>query len=453
MNGTVTPPPAVDTPVRGARLALLLLLIINLFNYIDRQVLAAVEPEIRGHFFKEPDAAQQADAPEKPQGLIDLLTSPKGLMGLLSTAFLVTYMLTAPLFGWLGNRMSRWVLVGIGVGLWSIASGASGVALGYTALLVTRCFVGIGEAVYGPVAPTMIADLYPLRVRGQKLAWFYAAIPVGGALGYAVGVVVMAVLGSWRWAFFLVVPPGLLLALWCFLMPEPPRGQADPGADLKRKTRLKDYLILLRTPSYVLNTLGMAAMTFALGGLAFWAPGYLTDKKVEALFGIINPRIAFGGITVLCGLAATILGGIAGDRLKGRFSGSYFLVSGAALVLACPMLVLMVKMPWPWAWIPLALFVFCLFFNTGPTNAILANVTHPLLRGPGFALNILVIHVLGDAISPYIMGTVAAYKDFDVAFELVSVMVLIGGVLWLWGTLYLERDTRLAPTRIGENPG
>jgi MFS family permease len=463
------PPAGKDSAAPGARSALTLLVLINLFNYIDRQVLAAVEPEIRKEFFpgpKDPETGQELIDPRtgEPQEPHDA----KFWMGLLSTAFLVTYMLTAPVFGSLANRMSRWVLVGFGVGLWSLASGASGLAHVYALLLITRCFVGVGEAAYGPVAPDMIADLYPVRKRGQILAWFYAAIPVGGALGYALGDRAAALSGSWRMAFYLVVPPGLLLTLWCFFMPEPRRGQVDhvpeaapgggltpehvppePGAPaLRKRERWSDYLILLKTPSYVLNTLGMTAMTFAIGGLAFWIPAYLKEQKVEPLWGI-PPKTAFGGFTALAGLTATLLGGLAGDALRRRLPGSYFIVSGAALVLAFPMLLLMVALPFPWAWIPLIASVFLLFFNTGPTNTILANVTHPLLRAPGFALNILVIHLLGDAISPPVMGAIAGVSNLGRAFQVVSVMALIGGLLWLWGARYLERDTELAPTRIG----
>jgi MFS family permease len=369
-------------------------------------------------------------------------------MGMLSTAFLVTYMLTAPIFGWLANRMSRWLLIGIGVIVWSLASGASGLASLYVLMFITRCFVGIGEAGYGPVAPDMIADLYPVKRRGQVLAWFYAAIPFGGALGYALGAAVLLATGGWRLAFYLVVPPGLLLGLACFFLREPPRGRTVQHATgLGRKERLSDYLVLLKTPSYVLNTLGMAAMTFAMGGLAFWVPGYLKYRNVGPLFGI-DPKIAFGAFTALTGLAATLLGGLAGDALRGRFPGSYFLVSGAAMLIAFPMLLLMIWLPFPLAWIPLVLFVFFLFFNTGPTNTILANVTHPLLRAPGFALNILVIHLLGDVISPPVMGFIAGFSNLDRSFEFVSLLVLAGGILWLCGAKYLERDTALAPTRL-----
>jgi MFS family permease len=255
-----------------------------------------------------------------------------------------------------------------------------------------------------------------------------------------------------------VVIPGIVLGLFCFFMKEPRRGQSDDvfGAapPVSRKESLVDYLILLRTPSYVLDTLGMTAMTFAMGGIAAWVPGYLEQRGVTELFGI-NPVTAFGGLLALTGLAATLLGGLIGDWLRPRFSGSYFLVSGAAMLMAFPMLLLVIWLPFPLAWIPLICTAFFLFFNTGPTNTILANVTHPLLRAPGFAFNILVIHVFGDVLSPPLMGWVSGcfpknglhlfnLYELDVSFLLVSLMVLLGGILWLWGAHYLERDTRRA---------
>ncbi|HWG41568.1 MAG TPA: MFS transporter [Gemmataceae bacterium] len=439
----ITPQPAGDgVPVAGARMALTLLVFINLFNYIDRQVLAAVEPSIRAEFFPKVEDPNTGEMKEPAEA--------KTWMGVLSTAFLVTYMVTAPIFGWLANRVRRWVLIGIGVIVWSVASGGSGLAVVYLVMLLTRCCVGFGEAAYGPVAPDMISDLYPKNRRGQILAWFYAAIPFGGALGYALGDGMLKYTGSWRTAFYVVVIPGLLLGVWCFLMREPRRGQTELTPQSTRsRERWSDYLILLKTPSYVLNTLGMTAMTFAMGGLAFWTPGYFEERRVQPLFGL-NPTTAFGGLTALTGLVATLLGGMVGDRLRSRFPGSYFLVSGAAMVLAFPMLILMIVLPFPLAWIPLVLFVFFLFFNTGPTNTILANVTHPLLRAPGFALNILVIHLLGDAASPTLMGVIAGFKNLSWAFGFVSIMVLVGGILWLWGAKYLERDTAMAPHRLGE---
>ena len=317
-------------------------------------------------------------------------------------------------------------------------------------LLITRLFVGVGEAGYGPAAPTIIADLYPLSRRGVVLSWFYAAIPVGSALGYTVGGFV-ADRYDWRHAFYVVVPPGLLLGIFCFLMRDPRRGQVDARAGVGsgaavRKVTAADYLMLLKTPSYVLDCLGMAAMTFAIGGIAYWMPKYLVMRKGAGTLGQIN--MIFGGITVVAGLLATLAGGWAGDKLKARFPSSYFLVSGVAMLIACPLILLMLWTPFPWTWGVIFLAVFFLFFNTGPSNTILANVTHPSIRATAFALNILVIHALGDAPAPPILGKIGHYS-WDMAFLLVAATMALAGLFWLWGCRYLAADTAAAPHRLG----
>jgi MFS family permease len=343
--------------------------------------------------------------------------------------------------------------------LWSLASGASGLAGTFVALLVTRCLVGVGEAAYGPVAPALISDFYPVKVRGQMLAWFYMAIPVGSALGYVLGGSVarsgigelgQRLLGihaeSWRWAFYLVVVPGLALGLCSFFMREPPRGQADLAQGTKsRAIHWRDYLILLRTPSYVLCTLGMTAMTFAMGGIAFWMPYYLKHKP-----GASGPvEVVFGALVCVAGLLATVLGGLAGDKLRPRLSGSYFVVSGLAMLLGFPFMIAALYSGFPAIWALLFMTCFCLFFNTGPTNTILANVTHPSIRAGAFALNILIIHAFGDVLSPVVIGIVSDRYDMTRAFILVGAMFVLAGVLWLTGAKFLKRDTDLAAGRLG----
>jgi len=406
--------PRRPVPVRQARLSLSLLLAINLFNYIDRYVLAALEPRI-----------QQTLFPNRPSDDPHVLA----MMGSLATAFIVSYMVTAPIFGWLADRMSRWLLVGISVMLWSLATGGSGLAPTFAILLMTRLFVGVGEAGYGPAAPTLIADLFPVARRGSALAWFYMAIPVGSAL--------------------VVTPPGLLLGLFCFLRKSPPRGASDGADPSPAGARWADYLALFRTPSYLLDTAGMAALTFAIGGISYWMPHYIGQVRHAGELGQVN--LIFGMVTVLAGISATYLGGLAGDLLRPRFPGSYFLVSGIGILLSCPFLLLMLAVPFPWAWGVIFAAEFCLFFNTGPSNTILANVTHPSIRATAFALNILIIHAVGDAPSPPILGDIAGRFGWNAAFGLITGITAIGGILWLIGTRFLAADTAAAPHRLKVN--
>jgi len=403
----------------GAKSALALLLCINLFNYIDRQVLAAVEPEIRKTFFLPGDLNARA------------------MTGWLATAFLLSYMLLAPVFGFLADRISRWHIICFGVVIWSMASAGSGLAATFAILLITRLFVGVGEAAYGPAAPTVISDLFPLQIRGRVMSLFYMAIPVGSALGYVLGGKVNAMYG-WRWAFYLVMPPGLLLGALCLFMKDPRHGAAKT-AEKKPHIGKAEYMRLLKTPSYVLNTLAMTAMTFAIGGMAFWAPGYIYEYRHQP--GLDHINLVFGMITVVAGLIATLMGGVVGDWLTKRFPGAYFLASGVGMFLAFPFTIAFLYVPFPYAWGMLFLAIFCLFFNTGPSNTALANVTSPSVRAAAFALNIFVIHAAGDAISPPLIGWISGHYNMNIAFFVVAGMMLVASALWFIGVKHLQRDT------------
>ena len=400
----------------GARPALALLLVINLFCYLDRYILASIIPAIKHDF---------------------LLNDPNanGKAGLLTTAFIIIYMITAPIFGWMADRYSRWMIIGISVGLWSIASGATGLATSFGMLLATRVFLGIGEAGYGPAAPTIISDFYPLEKRGQVLSWFFMAIPVGSALGYALGGKINAILG-WRWAFFLVLPPGLILAALCFFMREPTRESAH-----RPKPTWDDYRGLIRIPSLITNILAQAALTFAIGGLSVWAPTYISEARGQPL---ARTDLIFGGILVVAGFISTLLGGWLGDALRPRFPGSYFIVSGWGMILGFPCTIAMLYVPFPAAWVFVFLAIFFLFMNTGPSNTALANVTPAPMRATAFALNILVIHLLGDAFSPPLIGFIKDHGSWNAAFFTVSTVMLVAGIVWLCSSQALVRDTNAA---------
>src|SRR6266516_1632165 len=406
--------------------ALLLLLGINLFNYIDRQILAALEPDIRASFF----AAGDVNAMTKT--------------GLLGDAFFVTYMISAPLLGFLADRISRWLIVGSAVILWSLASGCSGLAATFAILFATRICVGIGEGGYGPAAPTILSDLFPIEKRGRIMAIFCAAIPVGSALGYVIGGLIGAHLG-WRWAFYFVAPPGLLLVLLCFWQRDPRVGEHHLLQTSPRRS-LADYLRLFRTRSYVINCIAQTLMTFVTGGLGFWVPAYLRYRNQSPDIGMT----IFGLMTVVAGLVSTLLGGIIADRLRSRFAGSYFWVSGIGMLIACPFFIAALYIPFPAAWITMFLAIFFLFVNTGPSNTALANVSLPSVRATAFAVNILVIHALGDVQAFWLLGYIGGHANMHVAFLFVSGIIFLSGVAWLIGAKYLPADTAAVESQTAE---
>jgi len=405
------------TPSSSHR-ALILLIAINLVCYMDRYILAGITPALKAEFLAgDPDANAKA--------------------GLWNTAFLISFMLAAPVCGLLADQRSRWILIGISVSVWSLACGASGLAAGFLMLLITRVFLGLGEAGYGPSAPTLIADIYPLEQRNRMLSWFFMAIPVGSALGFALGGWAEATLG-WRWAFFLVVPLGLVLAGLCFLQKEP-----RDNATVARKPapKLSEYWLLAKIPSFVSNVAAQTAMTFAIGGLSVWAPTYIHETHH---LPIAQVDLIFGALLAVAGLTATLTGGKLADLLKPRFPGAFFFIAGSGMMLAFPMTAAMLFLPFPLAWLPIFLAMFFLFLNIGPANTALANVTPPAMRSTAFALNILVIHLLGDAISPWLIGVIRDKSTWEAAFLAVSCVMLIAGVIWLSSIPRLVRDLNKA---------
>jgi MFS transporter, Spinster family, sphingosine-1-phosphate transporter len=417
LQSAIAMQPVGEKTMSGARTALFLLLAINLFNYIDRQVLAALEPDIRASFF----SANDANAMTKT--------------GLLGDAFFVTYMVSAPILGLLADRFSRWIIIGSAVILWSLASGGSGLAATFAVLFATRVCVGIGEGGYGPAAPTILSDLFPIETRGRVMAVFCAAIPVGSALGYVIGGLIGAHLG-WRWAFYLVAPPGLLLGALCFWQRDP-RVTAAHLAQKSLRRSIGDYLRLFRTRSYLINCVAMTLMTFVTGGLGFWASAYLRYRNQSPDVGMT----IFGLITVVAGLVSTLLGGVIADKLRPRLAGSYFWVSGIGMLIACPFFIATLYIPFPAAWFTMFVAIFFLFLNTGPSNTALANVSLPAVRATAFAANIFVIHALGDVQAFWLLGYIGGHTNMRVAFLFVSGIILLSGVAWLIGVKYLPADT------------
>src|SRR5256885_266216 len=189
---------------KQARVGLIVLTFINLFNYLDRWIVAALAESMKHSELRLSDTQ----------------------LGSLMTGFLIVYMLTAPLFGRLGDTRSRNRLLAIGVAIWSVATALAGLARSYVGLFAARAAVGIGEAAYGTISPALLADYFPRQQRGRVFAVFFAAIPVGSALGYIIGGPVRPHFG-WRQAFFVAGVPGLVLAALAWHMIEPPQGILD----------------------------------------------------------------------------------------------------------------------------------------------------------------------------------------------------------------------------------
>lgn len=403
---------------------LAILSFINLFNYLDRFLVPALFESLKHSELELSDTQ----------------------LGLLMSGFLAVYTLAAPVFGALGDRKARPRLIAFGVGCWSLATTLSGFAGSFVALLAARASVGIGEAAYGTIAPSLLSDYFPAAKRGRVMAIFFCAIPVGSALGYVVGGL-MDVHFGWRVAFFVAGVPGLVLAALCLWMRDPPRGNQDTDLSPADKARIDSaisssniadlgsatkatYLHLLRNRPYVFAVLGYAAYTFAMGGLASWMPAFL-----ERVRGMPHGQatISFGYIVVITGFVGTFVGGWLGDYCAKYSKQAYLLVSAVATLVAAPFVWFALTAASSTAYLVcMVIAQLLMFLSTGPINASIVNLVLPTQRASAVALEVFAIHLLGDATSPYLIGAVSDASSLAQAVKIVPVAVIISGGLWVW---------------------
>lgn len=389
--------------------ALLLLTLINLFNYLDRYILVALSPSIKTE-----------------------LELSDTQVGGLATAFMVSYFLISPLFGWLGDRKPRYRLMAVGVALWSLATVASGLVKGFLALFTSRLFVGVGEAAYGSISPSVLTDLYPRSIRGKVFAFFFMAIPVGSALGYLLGGILEKAFG-WRHAFLVAGVPGLLLAASVLFLTEPVRGAQDHGEEIRKPNR-EDYKSLFRNANYVLTVLGYTAYTFVVGGIAVWIPHYMVRYM-----GISAPdgNMRFGTVTVVAGFLGTFIGGAWADRWAARGTDGYLKLSALSMFLALPVY-FGVMGAGDFTSFSLWVFAleFLLFLSTSPVNAQVMNAVSPNLRASAMAASIFCIHIFGDAISPTLVGKISDLSDLRAGMYFFIPFIFLSGAFWLWKVIF-----------------
>jgi len=407
--------------IESASLGLAILSFINLFNYLDRYVVSALVESLKHSELALSDAN----------------------LGSLMSGFLIVFTLAAPIFGSLGDRGSRPRLIAFAVACWSAATVLSGFAGSFAALFAARASVGIGEAAYVTIVPSLLADYFPRGQRGRVMAIFFCAIPVGSALGYVIGGLIDVHFG-WRMAFFVAGGPGLILAALCLGLRDPPRGSQDlQSAPAAARTAFAEaasaqpmsatsatYLKLLRNKPYVLTILGYAAYTFALGGLAFWMPAFL-----ERVRGIPRSQatVSFGAIVVITGFIGTFAGGWLGDYYARRSKQAHLWISALATLIAAP-----------FAWLALttdstSLYLvcmiiaqLCMFLSTGPINASIVNLVRPTERASANALGVLAIHCFGDVPSPWLIGKISDVYSLAQGVKIVPVAILISAGIWVW---------------------
>jgi predicted MFS family arabinose efflux permease len=396
----------------------------NLLNYVDRWVPSAVKPLL-----------------QKDLELSDTQTSVP------VTAFIVVYMLASPVFGSLADKWPRKVVIAAGVALWSLATGAAAFATGFFSFLAARALVGVGEAAYATLSPALLSDFYPPSRRSRVLTFFYVAMPVGSALGFAAGGFVGEHWG-WRAAFLVCGLPGVLAAFLALRIRDPGRGTFDADAAEPPRPWGAALRELVRNPTYVCTVAGYTAVAFGTGVMADWYSTFLHRERGMKLDAATS---LMGIIVVSAGIAGTAFGGWLGERFVGRTRQPYLAMSAATMLAAAALSVPALTIADPLVAVGFAgASQFFLWCYNGPVNALLVNCVPSALRVRAFSLSILVMHALGDAISPPIAGAVSdASGSLPVAMLLAPATLAVGALVWLAAWRRAPEPPAVGSTAVG----
>ncbi|XP_066513821.1 protein spinster homolog 3 [Hoplias malabaricus] len=433
---------------RKAYVAVAVLCYVNLLNYMDRYTIAGVLLSIQ-QYFNISDSTS----------------------GLLQTVFICSFMLLAPVFGYLGDRYNRKLIMVVGLIAWIITTlGSSFITNEYFWVLVLmRALVGTGEASYVTIAPTIIGDLFTGTKRTLMISFFYIFIPVGSGLGYILGATIASATGDWRWALRLnPILGGLGLILVVFLIPNPPRGasETEGAACMESTTYLEDIKYLLRNRSFVWSSLGVTAMAFVTGALAFWTPTFLSRARV--LQNITPPCIKepcdpsdsyiFGAITVVTGIIGVFIGTYISRKLRDRVPNADPLICAVGMLSSSPCLFIAIVLAGnsiPATYTCIGIGETLLSLNWAILADILLYVVIPTRRATAEALQIMVCHLLGDAGSPYLLGAISdalskvkpdspdwRFRSLEYSMLLCPFIGVLGGLFFLLTALYIKADRK-----------
>jgi predicted MFS family arabinose efflux permease len=397
--------------VAGAAAALVLLTALNFINFIDRYILPGVQELVKQDFRLSDER-----------------------VGALTFWFFLTYMIAAPLTGWLGDRYPRKPLIVLAALFWSASNLFTATVHTYFSLALRHAALGIGEASFSIYAPALLADFYPAEQRNRVLTIFYTAIPVGAAVGYALGGALGGHYG-WRLPFVVSAFPGMLVALLILaFVKEPPRGATERRT--RGPQRSVSPLSLVRNAPYLYATLGMAMVVFAMGGISFWIPSFLQRRGG---YSSGSAGLIVGALTVLGGLGGTAFGGWIAQRWLRTNHHALYLVSAWSAVLTVPPAVLCFFGPRS-AIVPgLAVALFLIFVGNGPLNAAIVNSAPAAIRSTAIAVELFLIHLLGDAPSPRVIGFVSDHSTLGTGLGITLVSLLVAGVLLFLGARTLDR--------------
>ncbi|XP_026480596.1 protein spinster-like isoform X2 [Ctenocephalides felis] len=381
----------LKTVTRTEWTTVLILCFINLINYMDRYTMAGILGDIQSYFSIGDD-----------QG------------GLLQTVFVISYMVFAPLFGYLGDRYNRKIIMASGVFLWSLTTLLGSFMNNFGFFITFRALVGVGEASYSTIAPTIISDLFAKDIRSKMLALFYFAIPVGSGLGYIAGSAMAHIGGSWHWALRVTPALGLVAVILIKFIQDPVRGHSEQSMDLEPTSYTDDLKSLLKNRSFMLSTAGFTCVAFVTGALAWWGPKFIHSGMIlqpgNRDVTINDVSFKFGIVAMLAGVTGVPLGSLIASRLRPLYPSCDPLICATGMLVAAPLLYFAAITPGYNTNLCFALMFFgqvSMNMNWPLVADMLLYVVIPTRRSTAEAFQILISHTFGDAGSPYLIGVIS----------------------------------------------
>jgi MFS family permease len=419
MNSEATPKP--EPPSAYAWYALALLTIVYILNFLDRTLIYILFTPIK-----------------KEMAFTDLQLA---LLG--TTSFVIFYTALGIPFGRLADRVVRKNMIAGGLAVWCIFSGLTGFAGGFWSLFLCRVMVGVGEATLGPAALSLLSDYFPPRRRATVQAIYSSGIAVGAGLAFFLGGWIGQRFG-WRWAFYLLSFPGLVIALLVVLLKEVPRGQTEVKAT---KYTSRDWKLLFRSVPLRYHNLGYALFGLAANNLSIWGAVFFT--RVHK-FDIATIGFVGGILSLIAGVPGTILGGWAADRFRRFGGGGRMRFSSGAALIAIPFWLLLIFS----GSIPLLILANFVLLGLslmwlGPAAADVHDIAGPHLRGLGIGIYFFSVNIAAYAVGSNIIGKLndwlgAAQSPLQMRYSLlICPLACACAAFFLWrGGSRLENDQR-----------
>lgn len=398
-----------------------LLFLLYMFDYIDRMVVSSLFPYI-----------------QRDWGLSDTQCAM-----LVSAVYWSIIIFSLPV-SLLIDRWSRKKIIGLMAVVWSIATAACALTKNFTQLFTVRTAIGIGEAGYAPGGTAMISALFPEKKRAMIVGIWNTSIPLGSALGIAIGGLIAEHLG-WRHAFGLVALPGLLVAILFFRIKD--YKTVNLLKTVKEKEDTKEQVKMqwgdivrefIRTRSLILTYFAFAGNMFVITALLVWLPTFFHRTD-----GISTSRAGLkSGVVMLLAIVGAPLGGFIADRwLKRRVNARLLFSSLSSLITAAILFTYTLGIFTGALQYSLLLLAGMTIASFAPAAiAVTQDVVHPGLRATSYSFCVIIQNLLGSSLGPIFIGAMSDRYDISTALRVLPLFTIIAGILFFIGSFFYERD-------------